>query len=111
MRVGGLWRRGDGELEAGAVDDAGGHRDLQLVTQQLGAAAARSARTARSTISPRPPQSRQVQRTGTSSGTVAPSRASRDDSWIAALQRARALVGEERAADAIDAPAPPTESR
>ena len=65
--------RGDGELEAGAVDDAGGHGDLQLVAEQLGAAAARSARTTRSTISPRPPQRRQVQRTGTSSGTVAPS--------------------------------------
>ena len=62
-------------------------------------------------VSPRPPQSWQVQRTGTSSGTVAPSRASRGDSWMAARSGVGALVGEKGAAHAIDAQARPTESR
>ena len=69
---GGLWRGRHGEVEARAVDARRRDGDVQLVAQQLGAAAV----AARARLGPRSRRGRRsarhVQRTGTSSGTVAP---------------------------------------
>ena len=69
MRVGGWWRGVTVKRNRVPSHDAGRDGDAQPVPQQLGAACQRSARTASVHDSPRPPQARQVQRTGTSSGT------------------------------------------